>query len=99
MPMLKFDWTINIPVLMAAAGTMLALFKLWLVQRDFNRDMLALLGKKSPRDERHGILGDIADLKELGEYHADVIDIHHSSLGLDRRHHARRSEAGTRGPA
>ncbi len=96
--MFQFDWTLNVSTLMVAFGGLVTVFKIWLYQRDFNRDVLSMMGKKAPRDDRAGMLGDIADLKELGDIHTELIDSHHLALNLDRRHHARRIEPGAHGP-
>ena len=90
---LKFDWTINVPVLFSAATLFIGIFKGWLQQRDFNREVLILLGKRAPRDERAGLLGDVADLQDTSAFHDDLIDLHHQKLGLDRRAHERRSSS------
>ncbi len=88
---LKFDWTINFPVVFATVGIIIGLFKMWLQQRDFNRELLVILGKRAPRDDRSGVLGDIAHLLERTDIHEEMIDAHHHELRLDRRHHQRRS--------
>lgn len=59
-----FDPTVNISDLILVGGGMLAFAKLVLFQREFNRDVLRILGKARPKDEREGVLGDIESLKE-----------------------------------
>jgi hypothetical protein len=92
--MLKFDWTINFPLIISLGVGVIGLFNIWLKQRDFNREILTLLGKRAPRDERHGLLGDVADLKELSEVQMDMIEAHQIILVPDRRHQVRRRDAG-----
>lgn len=86
---LHFDWTINVPVMFSAGGVILFVFKGWLQQRDFNRNLEVILGKRAPRDERTGLLGEVAHLQERTDIHEELIDSHHAALKLDRRHHIR----------
>lgn len=87
---IKFDWTINFPFLITACAMVWGLFNIWLKQRDFNREILTLLGKKSPRDERTGLLGDVAHLQDQADLHETMLDAHHHALQLDRRFATRR---------
>lgn len=74
--MFKFDGTVNIPTLVMVAGWLVFLFKVWLSQRDINRnqqeinkDMLEILGARMP--QRYGLLGDVEDLKDEVALHGD----------------------------
>lgn len=87
---LKFDWTINFPLLITIGLGVIGVFRVWLTQRDFNRDILIILGKKAPREERSGLLGDVAHLQDQSDLHETMLDQHHHALQLDRRFNQRR---------
>ena len=88
---LKFDWTINVPVLIAAATLLIGVFKSWLQQRDFNRNLEVILGRRAPRDDRSGVLGDIAELQDRTDLHEEIIESHRQQLGIERRRAPRRT--------
>lgn len=83
---MTFDWTINLPIVITAAAWIVGVFRVWLQQRDFNRDILVLIGKRAPKDERHGLLGDVAELKECRDIHQALLDSHQVAVNVERRH-------------
>ena len=58
------DWTIKVSDLLLLGAGLVAFVKVVVTQRDFNRDVLRLLGKARPVAEREGLLGDVETLKE-----------------------------------
>lgn len=69
--MVQVDWTIHVSDLLIAGGVVIVLAKSLLYQRDFNRDVLRILGVEIPRDERRGLLGDVANISEKQAVHEE----------------------------
>lgn len=82
---LHFDTTIHLSDLAMMIGVIWGFGRVFLKQRDFNRDILRIIGVKLPAASREGILGDIEALKESRQVDHEQLAEVRVALGFTRR--------------
>ena len=75
---MTWDWSVNVGNLLVLVAGLVAMLKMLLYQRDLNREMLHTIGTTHP--ERKGLLGDVAELKDVQLLHNDMIEAHRHLL-------------------
>lgn len=83
---MTFDWTINVGNVTAIGAVLIACGKLYIQQRDEQRDIRRIVGKEDPPT---GLVRKSLDLESKQAEHREWL----LRAGLDRRHHDRREES------
>lgn len=81
----QFDTTIHLSDLAMMISALWGFWWVFMKQRDFNRDILRIIGTRIPPQSREGLLGDVETLKEQRVEDHEKLTVMATALGFNRR--------------